>query len=186
MDAATFTEIPENLKERALKHKVTYPPPAPKDAQAKPRGMNGPHLAAVTVPNSINNPVDPQSQSSHSTNGWPGAYGSMAPFVLVHPSALNSQALPQVLSSPVRPKTRVEDGKLLSEWLPLLDAELEPGEEHYGGILNALNENGAYRVRDVTHFTANEIKEYTQCSIGLAKRLLEKAQMAMRMYRKGE
>lgn len=89
--------------------------------------------------------------------------------------AMPAQAPP----SPVRVKPRMEDGKTLSEWFPTLDADLEPEEEQFSTLLPALNENGVYRVRDITLFTAEELKNYTRCSIGMAKRVLEKAQAAM-------
>ena len=147
--------------------------------------MNG--CVPAMAPTSEPAPNPPESQSHPFSSGWPGIYpgpGGIHPYMFMHPNFLGAFSVPAPApASPVRVKPRTEDGKILSEWFPMLDAELEPEEERYGDLLQALNDNGVHRVRDITLFTAEEIKKYTLCSIGMAKRVLEKAQAATAVRR---
>jgi hypothetical protein len=93
--------------------------------------MNG--CVPTTAPASEPAPIPPESQSHPFSNGWPGIYpglGSIPPYVFMHPNPLGafSVATP-IPASPVHVKSRMEDGKLLNEWFPMLDAYLEPKEE---------------------------------------------------------
>jgi hypothetical protein len=89
----------------------------------------------------------------------------------------------QTPPSPTRPAQLFDEGEALEDWLPQFDAGAGPNDERYEDLLEPLKAVGLRRVKDITLFTPKEIVEYTNCSIAMAKRVLDRANASMRSRR---
>jgi hypothetical protein len=86
-------------------------------------------------------------------------------------------------SIPYSARSAFDEGEALEDWLPQFDAGAGPNDERYEDLLEPLKAVGLRRVKDITLFTPKEIVEYTNCSIAMAKRVLDRANASMRSRR---
>jgi len=141
-------------------------------------------LASASGQPASQNPQMSQAQ-------WPAMFpsSSSAP-VFIMPQMVSSPGSLQrafgyaPLAPPSSPTRPPDDGEDIETWLPRLDsASNNRGNTRYEDLLESFKVAEVHCVHDVTLFTAKEIVECTGCSIGMAKRILDRANMAMGIRR---